>query len=106
MENTKQPMAVSAGPAQLISKLCDEIGFEDILNDLLQWDPSHCKLSPGTRLKALVINILCDRQPLYQIERFYKEQDVALLFGEDIQATDFKDDTLARGLDKLSEAEP
>lgn len=103
---TQQPVAVTAGPAQLLSKLCDEIGFEGILNDLLPWDPSHCRLSPGARLKALVINILCDRQPLYQVERFYKEQDVALLFGEDVQASDFKDDTLARGLDKLSEAEP
>lgn len=102
----KQPVAVTAGPAQLISKLCEEIGFVEIINDLLPWDPSHCHLSPGIRLKALVINILCDRQPLYQVERFYKVQDVELLFGEDIQATDFKDDTLARGLDKLSEACP
>lgn len=106
MENAQQPVAVTAGPAQLISKLCDEIGFEEIVNDLLPWDPSHCKLSPGARLKALVINILCDRQPLYQIEEFFEDQDVALLFGDDVRAADFKDDTLARGLDKLSEAEP
>lgn len=106
MTNSAEPVAVTAGPAQLISQLCDEIDFEELINKQLEWDPSHCKLPPGKRLKALVINILGHRQPLYKVERFYREQDVESLFGPDVRADDFNDDSLARGLDKLYAADP
>ncbi|WP_243293126.1 DUF4277 domain-containing protein, partial [Bacillus sp. FJAT-47783] len=62
MTQTDQIFTLSAGPSQLISAICDEIGFEKIINEQLEWDKNRCHLSPGTRLKALVINILCDRQ--------------------------------------------
>lgn len=104
MTEIQQAVAKSVGPAQLIAKLCDEIGFEDLLNDQLQWDPVRCHLSPGQRMKAMVINILCDRQPLYRVKEFYEKQDVKNLFGSDFNADDFNDDSLARGLDKLHEA--
>lgn len=106
MPTSAEPVSVTAGPAQVINQLCGEIGFEDLIDEQLEWDPSHCKLSPGQRLKALVINILCGRQPLYKVEQFYYEQDVELLFGPDVKAEDFNDDSLARGLDKLYQADP
>lgn len=104
MPDIQQAVAKSVGPAQLIAKLCDEIGFEDLLNDQLEWDPVRCHRSPGQRIKAMVINILCHRQPLYRVEEFYEKQDVENLFGPDVEADDFNDDSLARGLDKLHEA--
>lgn len=106
MPSSGSPIAVTAGPAQLIGQLCDEIGFERLINEQLEWDPSHCKLSPGKRMKAIVINILCGRQPLYKVEQFFREQDVESLFGPDVEADDFNDDSLARGLDKLYAADP
>src|SRR5699024_4018147 len=43
---------------------------------------------------------------LYKVERFYREQDVESLFGSVVKADDFNDDSLARGLDKLYQADP
>lgn len=44
--------------------------------ELCDWDPARCNLSPGTRIKAMVINILTEGYPLYKVEKFYERQDV------------------------------
>jgi hypothetical protein len=67
-------VSIPAGSSQLISALCDEIGLEDIINRAVTWEPSYWKISPGTHVKALVINILCSRMPLYRIAEFYETQ--------------------------------
>ncbi|MFS0724191.1 DUF4277 domain-containing protein [Paenibacillus sp. 1P07SE] len=98
-------VSISAGPTQLIAALCDEIGLEDLINDSLAWGPAYCKLSPGTHIKAMVINILCSRMPLYRISEFYATQDVEQLFGAGCDAAAFNDDALGRTLDRLFEAQ-
>ncbi|WP_461671101.1 IS1634 family transposase, partial [Mycobacterium tuberculosis] len=74
-------------------------------NESLTWDPSYCKLSPGTHIKAMIINILCSRMPLYRISEFYATQDVEQLFGVGCEAAAFNDDALGRTLDRLFEAQ-
>ena len=106
MQKPEKVVSYASGPSVLINQLCHEIGFEDLLNALLPWDPIRCHLSPGTRLKALVINILTSQTPLYRVEHFYREQDVEWLFGASVQAHDFNDDALGRALDKLHQATP
>lgn len=59
MQEANQILTLNVGPSQLLSQLCDEIEFEKVINDLVEWDPVRCSLSPGTRIKALVLNILC-----------------------------------------------
>ena len=103
---TGKILSLNSGPTVLLNRLCEDIDFEETLNRLLSWDPARSKLSPGTRIKALVINILTGRDPLYKVERFYREQDVELLFGPGVTADDLNDDGLARALDKLYEATP
>ncbi|SDT35902.1 Transposase [Paenibacillaceae bacterium GAS479] len=98
-------VSISAGPSQLISALCDEIGLEDIINGAVSWEPSYWKVSPGTHIKALVINILCSRMPLYRIEEFYETQDTEQLFGKGYVPASFNDDALGRTLDRLFEAQ-
>ncbi len=61
---------------------------------------------PGTRLKALVLNILGQNSPLYKVQEFYQKQDVELLFGPDVKPEQFNDDSLGRALDYLYEADP
>jgi len=106
MVQTNQILTLSAGPSQLISAICDEIGFEELLNEQLDWDKERCHLSPGTRLKALIINILCDRQPLYHIHRFFQEQDVEMLFDPGVKAGDLNEYSIGRALDALYKATP
>ncbi len=51
------------------------------------------------------MNIHAGRKPLYKVQEFYEEQDVELLFGEGITASDFNDDALGRALDVLHDAD-
>lgn len=97
--------ALNAGPTALIAALCDELQLESTINSLVSWHPSYWKTSPGTQIKAMIINILCARAPLYRVEEFYDDLDVEILFGEGRQASDFNDDVLGRTLDVLHEAE-
>ncbi|MFB6346047.1 MAG: IS1634 family transposase [bacterium] len=92
------------GPAPVIKAISDQIQFVQTINDAVQYDESQCKLSPGERVLAMVINALEDRKPLYHIEEYYEHKDVEKLFGEGISADDLNDDALGRALDKLAEA--
>jgi len=94
------------GPAPLISALFDALGIGKILDSVLTWDEAQCKLPPSIRIKALVINILAGRTPLYNVERFFKFQDTDNLLGQDVTHEDLNDDCLARALDMLAEANP
>jgi hypothetical protein len=73
---------------------------------MVRWDPKQCRLSPGTLIQALVINVLTAKQPLYRIEEFYKNQDTELLFGPGVTADALNDDALGRALNKLAQAHP
>ena len=99
-------LSLHSGPAVLLNRFTQEIDFEDTINRLLKWDPARCTLSLGARIKALEINILCGRDPFYEVKDFQADQDVALLFGSGVTADALNDDALARALDKLYEAKP
>ncbi len=99
-------MQVSAkhpGAANLMAHLCKELDIARFINHMVTWDDRQWKVSPGTLITALVINILVHRRPLYRVERFYEAMDMPLLFEEDIQAQDLNDDALGRALDRLAE---
>lgn len=98
--------AIMPGASALIKAVCDELGVASLIDERVRWDEQPCKLSPGTRIVAMIVNALVHRTPLYQVEEFYAGQDVALLFGPGVSAQDFNDDALARALDALAEAEP
>ncbi|HHV61422.1 MAG TPA: IS1634 family transposase [Firmicutes bacterium] len=95
-----------AGPAPLISALFDALGIGKTLDSVLAWDQTQCKLPPSIRIKALVINILAGKTPLYNVERFFKFQDTENLLGQGVTCEDLNDDCLARALDMLVEANP
>lgn len=92
------------GPAAVIARLCDVLRIPEIIDSVVPWNPAQCRLSPGTRVKALIINLLVDRRALYQVWRFYQHQDLEVLFGPEAQvrAEELNDDALARALDKLA----
>ncbi|HHY98525.1 MAG TPA: DUF4277 domain-containing protein [Firmicutes bacterium] len=79
-----------AGPAPLISALFDTLGIGKILDSVLPWDETQCKLPPSIRIKALVINILAGRTPLYNVERFFKFQDTENLLRKGVTHEDTK----------------
>ena len=95
--------AKSLGAANLMGHLCCELGIAKTINNMVTWDEKQWKVSPGTHITALIINALVQRQPLYNVQRFYGKMDLPLLFPEDVQASDFNDDALGRALDRLAE---
>lgn len=91
-----------SGPASFIAAMYDELGIGQTIDEMVSWDPEQCRLSPGTRIKALVINIFGRRRPLYRLDEFYEHMDVENLFGKGVRLDDLTDYNLARALDKLS----
>ncbi|MCL4439544.1 MAG: DUF4277 domain-containing protein [Firmicutes bacterium] len=92
-----------AGPAAVIARLCDVLKIPEIIDSVIDWDPAQCHLSPGIRVKALLINFLVHRQALYHVADFYRDQDMAILFGEQkVRPEDLNDNALGRALDKLA----
>ena len=75
------------------------------LDTHLPWDPQQCRVSPGTRLLALMVTFLVDPRALYRIPAFYTEWDCAVLFGAERQPADFNDDAMGRALEKLFESQ-
>ncbi len=60
-------------------------------------------LSAGQVVKALILDRLSGRSPLYKIEQSFVHQDMELLFGEDISPSKFNDDVVGRCMDALFE---
>ncbi|MEC5270215.1 IS1634 family transposase, partial [Heyndrickxia coagulans] len=79
--------------------------LEKTINDLVKWDSVRCHISPGTRIKALVLNILCSGKPLYKVHEFYQNLDSEMLFDTSVSPDQLNDDALGRALDYLYEAE-
>lgn len=94
------------GPGPIIAHLSQQLEIRKTINDVVAWDEKQCLLEPGLHVEALIINILCRRDPLYRAEEFFEEQDVELLFGPGVEAHNFNDDALGSTLDKIYAAGP
>ncbi|CAB3395595.1 IS1634 family transposase [Kyrpidia spormannii] len=92
--------------APLVAYLCRELRVAEIIDAHVTWDRHRTEVSPGTAITALLVNLLVRREPLYQIEWFFRDMDVEALFGNGIEAGHFNDDRLARALDKFADADP
>jgi transposase len=94
------------GPLPVLRQLIQDIGLVEVIDQLVSWDPQRCRLSPGQRIAALILNILGGQLPLYRVHEFYEDTAVELLFGAETRAEHLTDDALARALDKLAAADP
>jgi hypothetical protein len=50
------------GSSGIVSAMCDAIRLVETIDASVHWDEKQCHLSPGTRVKAMIINILAGRQ--------------------------------------------
>ncbi|GEM_PF-2978110 len=97
---------VHSGSEGLIAALYDQLGFGDLIDSLVTWDSRQCLLSPGTRIKALVINVLSSPAPLYMLNHYFGQMDTENFFGKGVKPDYLKDYNLTRALDKVAEAGP
>jgi transposase len=104
VEIRQPPLSHPSGIMTTFAWLLRQIGVDAVFDAMLVWDPKQCKLSPGTRLLALILAVLFDRTALYRVEQVFAHQDLPVLFGPEVAASDFNDDALGRALDKLAAA--
>lgn len=92
-------LPIHVGAAPLIRGLIDKLRIVESIDE--QTDPAtqSANLSVGTRIQAMIIQILTDRKALYRMEEWYAKQDIELLLGPGITAKDLNDDALSRALD-------
>ncbi|MDK2799681.1 MAG: hypothetical protein PWQ70_1300 [Clostridiales bacterium] len=95
---------LSDGPLPLLAAVYDQLNIGSIVDELVEWDREKCFLGPGQATKALVLNILTDRKPLYRMVEFYADKDVEKLIGKGINHTHINEFCLGRTLDKIYEA--
>lgn len=88
------------GALPLISAICEKIKLTNIVDNKLD-EQDEKKVSTGNAIKAIVMNIIAGRKPLYKLTRFYENTDTEKLFGEGIMPEHLTDDTMARALDDL-----
>jgi len=88
----------------IVAGICHEIGLVETINALLP-TPSGRKVSCGTATLAMILNGLgFTGRALYLMPEYMANKPVKLLTGEDVEASDFNDDTLGRALDELFQA--
>lgn len=88
------------------NRILHDLNFRDRINDLVNWDPRQCEMSPGALASALILATSSPkRPPLYKIGKWYESQniDVTALFGRQATPAAINDDKLGRMLDKLAE---
>lgn len=91
-----------AGAAVLLARVCRELKVRALVNAMVAWDAQQCRVSPGTLVVALILNVLLDRRPLYRVQQFYERRDLGLLFEEAVDLEALNDDALGRTLDRLA----
>lgn len=103
------PTQITPLIALVVRSVLDQIGFVDLVNETVSWDPNQCSISPGNRALALVLlPFLSTKQrvALVHVSQQLEDIDTELIFGSDIPATSFTDDCLGRFLDKFADACP
>ena len=91
------------GIALVTRILADRVNWLAVVDQWLPWDRARSRISPGIVLLMLVINVLTQHNPLYEVESWAQTLPLALLWGESIAAHQFNDDALGRVLEDLAD---
>ena len=99
---------ITSLPTAVMSWILDSVGFADLVNTSVQWDPSQCRVTPGDAVKAMVLTMTMDayRPALENVARRFCGQPVGLMFDSVSSAADLDPDMLARTLDRVHDADP
>ncbi len=87
----------------LVAGIIDDIGLEQIINDVVGSDPREL-ITSGQVVKGIILNGLgFTSQPLYLFPKFFEDKATEHLLGEGIKAEYLNDDKIGRVMDKLYE---
>ena len=86
----------------LVAGMIDELGIVESMDAAIPTSSEYKNLSHGETVKAMILNGLgYVNKQLYLTPLFFKDKPLIQLFGRDVEASWFNDDTLGRTLDKL-----
>ncbi len=104
VSSTKDPdYFPHSGTALAVRLLADRVNWLSVVDTLLPWDRARSRIAPSVLLLMLVINVLTHRNPLYGVESWAATLPLPLLWGENIQASQFNDDALGRVLEDVAD---
>lgn len=92
------------GSLPLLSAVYDQLEIGEIIDQTVTWDKDKCDVSPGIAMKALILNMIISRRPLYLIQEFYRDKDIEKLFGEGISLEQINEFSIGRSLEKVYNA--
>jgi transposase len=88
----------------LLANIWDELGFTELIDASVP--AGNAELSAGIVLKALVLNALGGRDPLYRVRTWAEQVPLGLLLGRPVDPDQLNDTTLGRQLDRVFDAKP
>ncbi len=83
--------------------LADRANWLAVVDRILPWDPARARIAPSVILLMLVMNVLTQHNPLYQVELWAESLPLPILWGNAVTAHQFNDDALGRVLESLAE---
>jgi transposase len=93
--------SVRMGYLPLVSAYCEKIDLGDIVDKQID---GEMEVRPGQIVKAMVIDTLAGRSPLYRMSERFEHLDCELLLGEGARPEDLHDVRLGRVLDAIHAA--
>lgn len=102
--NSDEMIPLHVGASGYVAEVCRQLNIRSMVNNLVIWDESQWKRSPGTLTVAFIVNMLINRRPLYRVWEAYERLDLPVLFDEPVELDDLNDDAFGRTLDRLYES--
>jgi transposase len=87
----------------VIANIWDELGLTELLDKMIPVD-DQVQLSPGLTFKALALNVMGGRDPLYRVAHWAEQIPLDVVVGPGVRPVQLNDTSLERHLDRLFDA--
>ena len=90
----------------IVRHVLDRIDWQPLWDALLPYDAARTQVAPSWLLLALVLNVLCHREPMVHVQQWWAEQWIDQALAPGIRADQLNDDALGRVLERVAQVGP
>lgn len=94
---------IDAGLHPLLGAMVESLQIPNYIDRLCGPFDKRLLLTPGQLAKALIVNVLDGRTPIYKVAESFESVDCEVFFGQGIKAEDLTEDRLGTALDLIGE---
>ena len=106
LEDAAWPIEVKdLGCLGVVANIWDELGLTELIDAAVPGNEGS-QLGLGLTVKALALNVVGGRDPLYRVAHWAGEVPLDVLLGKGVQPSQLNDTSLGRQLDRLHDAGP